>query len=101
MLQNSPASLWEAVGTSVDTCDPIVSSAEASLLLRDLLAGSLLGGRSQELCGGSVLIAIIDQLMAVAALIELDGVAIASFYTHRRFWARRCMGSHRRSDAQG
>src|ERR1700691_5379546 len=75
MLQNSPASLWEAVSTAVDACDPLVSSAETSLLLSDLLAGSVLGGRSQELSGRSVLIATTDQLIAAAALIELDGVA--------------------------
>ena len=75
ILQNSPVSLWEAVSTAVDTCDPFVSSVETSLLLRDLLAGSVLGGRSQELSGGSVLIATTDQLIAAAALIELDGVA--------------------------
>ena len=75
MLQNSPASLWEAVSTTVDTCDPFVCSAETSLPLRDLLAGSLLGGRSRELRGASVLIATTDQLIAAAALIELDGVA--------------------------
>jgi hypothetical protein len=74
-LQSSPASLWEAVSTAGDTCDPFVSSGETSLLLRDLLAGSLLGGRSHELSGGSVLIATTDQLIAAAALIELDGVA--------------------------
>jgi acyl-coenzyme A synthetase/AMP-(fatty) acid ligase len=75
ILQNSPASLWEAVSTTVDTRDPFVCSAETSLPLRDLLAGSLLGGRSQELSGASVLIATTDQLIAAAALIELDGVA--------------------------
>jgi acyl-coenzyme A synthetase/AMP-(fatty) acid ligase len=75
MLQNSPAFLWEAVSTTVDACDPFVSSAETSLALRDLLAGSMLGGRCQELIGSSVLIATTDQLIAAAALIELDGVA--------------------------
>src|ERR1700748_3802335 len=75
MLQNSPASLWEAVGTAIDTCDPFVSGAETSLLLRDLLTGSLLGGPSRELSVPSVLIATTDQLIAAAALIELDGVA--------------------------
>src|ERR1700735_2960470 len=75
MLRNSPVSLCEAVSISVDTCDPFVSSAERSLPLRDLLAGSLLGGRSRELSGASVLIATTDQLIAAAALIELDGVA--------------------------
>jgi acyl-coenzyme A synthetase/AMP-(fatty) acid ligase len=75
MLQNSPASLWEAVSTTVDACEPFVSSAETSLALRDLLAGSALGGRCQELSGSSVLIVTTDQLIAAAALIELDGVA--------------------------
>src|SRR5580698_7252431 len=75
MLRSSPASLCEAVNISVDTCDPFISSTETSLLLRDLLAGSFLGGRSQELRGCSVLIATTDQLIAAAALIELDGVA--------------------------
>ena len=75
MLQNSPATLWEAVSTTVDTCDPFFSSAERTLFLRDLLAGSLLGGRSQELSGASVLIATTDQLIAAAALVELDGLA--------------------------
>ncbi len=75
MLQNSPASLWEAVSTTVDACDPFVSSGETSLALRDLLTGSVLGGRCQELNGSSVLIATTDQLIAAAALIELDGIA--------------------------
>ena len=74
-LQNSSASLWDAVSTTVDACDPFVSNAETSLALRDLLAGSVLGGRCQELSGRSVLIATTDQLIAAAALIELDGVA--------------------------
>ena len=75
MLQNSPASLWEAVSTNVDACKPVVSSAETRLPLHDLLAASVLGGRSHELRGSSVLIATTDQLTAAAALIELDGVA--------------------------
>src|SRR6202522_4391419 len=75
MLENSSASLWEAVSTNFDACDPFLSSAEMSLARRDLLSGSVLGGRCQELSGRSVLIATTDQLVAAAALIELDGVA--------------------------
>jgi acyl-coenzyme A synthetase/AMP-(fatty) acid ligase len=75
MLQNSPASLREAVSTTVEAGDPFVSSGETTLPLRDLLTGSLLGGRCQELSGASVLIATTDQLIAAAVLIELDGVA--------------------------
>jgi acyl-coenzyme A synthetase/AMP-(fatty) acid ligase len=75
MLQNSSASLWEAVNTNLGSGDPFLSSAEASFGLQELLAGSVLGGRSHELSGSSVLIATTDQLIAAAALIELDGVA--------------------------
>jgi hypothetical protein len=75
MLQSSSASLWEAVSTTVDACDPFISSAEMHLSLRDLLSGSVLGGRGQELSGSSVIIATTDQSIAAAALIELDGVA--------------------------
>jgi acyl-coenzyme A synthetase/AMP-(fatty) acid ligase len=75
MLQNNPASLWEAVSANVGACDPYISSAETRLSLRDLLGGSVLGGRGHELTGGSVLIATTDQLIAATVLIELDGVA--------------------------
>ena len=74
-LQNSSATLWEAVSSTVDTYDPFVSSPETRFVLRDLLAGSVLGGRRQELSGRSVLILTTDQLAAAAVLIELDGVA--------------------------
>jgi hypothetical protein len=73
-LQNS-SSLWEAINSTVEVCDPFVSSPETKFTLRDLLAGSVLGGRCQELSGSSVLISTTDQIVAAAALIELDGVA--------------------------
>jgi acyl-coenzyme A synthetase/AMP-(fatty) acid ligase len=75
MLQNSVASLWDALSTTVDACDPLFFGAESSFALRDLHAGSALGGRCHELCGQSVLIATTDQLAAAAAILELDGVA--------------------------
>jgi acyl-coenzyme A synthetase/AMP-(fatty) acid ligase len=43
--------------------------------LGDLSAGSILGGRREELRGRSVVLAIADQLPAALALLELDGVA--------------------------
>jgi acyl-coenzyme A synthetase/AMP-(fatty) acid ligase len=75
MLQSKLGSLWEAISTTVDACDPFVSSPERRFAVRDLLAGSVLGGRGEELRGSSVVIATTDQLIAAAALIELDGVA--------------------------
>src|ERR1700722_2462504 len=75
MLQNNSFSLWEAVSTNYDLCNLFLSSTEMSLGLRDLLSGSVFGGRCQELSGSSVIISTTDQLIAAAALIELDGVA--------------------------
>jgi acyl-coenzyme A synthetase/AMP-(fatty) acid ligase len=75
MLQNSAASLWDALSNTVDACDPTFFGAESSFALRDLHAGSALGGHCDELCGRSVLIATTDQLAAAAAILELDGAA--------------------------
>src|SRR5262245_19752459 len=49
--------------------------ANGSVNLGDLLGGTSLGGRVEELAGCSVLLAVRDQLPAALALIELDGVA--------------------------
>jgi acyl-coenzyme A synthetase/AMP-(fatty) acid ligase len=75
MLQNSAASLWDALGNTVDACDPTFFGAESSFALRDLYVGSALGGHSDELSGQSVLVATTDQLAAATAILELDGVA--------------------------
>jgi acyl-coenzyme A synthetase/AMP-(fatty) acid ligase len=75
MQQPSHPSLWHALNTAGNLADRFVSGAEAKIALSNFVKGSTLDGRGQELCGRSVLIAATDQLMAVAALIELDGVA--------------------------
>jgi acyl-coenzyme A synthetase/AMP-(fatty) acid ligase len=49
--------------------------ARASASLKDLIAGSTLGGHLSQLAGRSVLVATDDQLAAALALIELDGIA--------------------------
>jgi acyl-coenzyme A synthetase/AMP-(fatty) acid ligase len=49
--------------------------ATGSFALTDLLCGTSLGGRLEELAGRSVLIATRDPLAAALALVELDGVA--------------------------
>jgi hypothetical protein len=76
MQQPSRSSLWHALNTAGDLTDRFVSGAEAKIALSNFVKGSALDGRGHELCGRSVLIATIDQLMAVAALIELDLVAL-------------------------
>jgi len=49
--------------------------ATATVSLADLLCGTTLGGRLDQLSGRSVLVATRDQFAAALALIELDGVA--------------------------
>jgi acyl-coenzyme A synthetase/AMP-(fatty) acid ligase len=75
MPQNSPASLWDAVNTAGRSTAHFLSGATAGVPLSDLIQGSALGGRGEELRGKSVLVATADQLNATLALIELDGIA--------------------------
>jgi acyl-coenzyme A synthetase/AMP-(fatty) acid ligase len=75
MQQPDRVSLWNVLNAAGDLSTRSVWGAEASIALGDLVAGSALAGRGHELCGRSVLIATIDQLTAVSALIELDGIA--------------------------
>jgi acyl-coenzyme A synthetase/AMP-(fatty) acid ligase len=52
-----------------------VHDPEESIALLDLIDGSALYNRGEELSGRSVLLATKDQLTTAAALIELDGIA--------------------------
>jgi len=74
MPQNSHTSLWNALSAG-DLSARSVYGAQASMALSDLVAGSALYGRGDELRGESVLIATVDQFTAASALIELDGIA--------------------------
>ena len=58
-----------------ESSDSFVASAEACVKLSDLIAGSALDGRGDELQGRAVLILTKDQLTAALVLLELDGVA--------------------------
>ena len=75
MLQNSPASLASALDAGRDLSARFVFGAEQSVAWSELLSGSCLDRRASELRGRSILIETMDQLTAVSALIELDGVA--------------------------
>jgi acyl-coenzyme A synthetase/AMP-(fatty) acid ligase len=68
-------SLWEALSGHGDAPNSFLSSVDAGVAFRDLLHGSALCGRGEELRGRSVVIATKDQFTAALALIELDGVA--------------------------
>ena len=68
-------SLWDAVRAAGALAERALWGAEASVRLGELVGGSSLGGRLEELRGRSVLVATRDQLTAALALIELDGVA--------------------------
>jgi acyl-coenzyme A synthetase/AMP-(fatty) acid ligase len=68
----SVRSLLDGLGS---TGQRFLSGFDATVYLADLVRGSALSGRAEELRGRSVLIATRDQLTAALALIELDGVA--------------------------
>src|SRR5437763_6045263 len=67
--------LWSALSLTGRLLDRVLRTADAHVTLGDLVLGSSLGGRREELRGRSVLVATRDQLTAALALIELDGVA--------------------------
>jgi acyl-coenzyme A synthetase/AMP-(fatty) acid ligase len=75
MPQNNWTSLWSALRNSDDCSDRFVVGAEANISLSDLVSGSALYARGDELCGRSVLVATTNQLTTASALIELDGIA--------------------------
>lgn len=52
-----------------------MTDADSCVSLSDLISGSSLYGRAEELRGRSVLLATNDQFTAAASLIELDGIA--------------------------
>ncbi|MGA7524567.1 MAG: fatty acid--CoA ligase family protein [Acidobacteriaceae bacterium] len=68
-------SLARAIREAGDPAGHFLREADHCVALSDLLAGSALYGRADELQGRSVLLATKGQLTTASALIELDGVA--------------------------
>ena len=75
MRQSNEGTLLASLSAAGNLSDRALWGADASITLGDLVRGSSLGDRLEELRGRSVLIATDDQLTAALALIELDGVA--------------------------
>jgi len=75
MPRNNWTSLWNALSATGDLSGRSVFGAEANIALSDLVAGSALYSRGDELCGRSVLVTTTSQLTTASALIELDGIA--------------------------
>jgi acyl-coenzyme A synthetase/AMP-(fatty) acid ligase len=73
--QPNRISLWNALKALGDLSGRSMWGAGACFAVPDLVAGSVLGDRGQELYGRSVLVATVEQLTAIAMLIELDGLA--------------------------
>ncbi len=72
----SRRSLWDALNGIGERCNhAFLWGPDASVALGDMVHGSALGGRGEELRGRSVIVATSDQLTTALALIELDGVA--------------------------
>jgi acyl-coenzyme A synthetase/AMP-(fatty) acid ligase len=75
MLASKTASLWQALDAGRGFSEGVVFSEQTGLAWKDLLSGSCFGGEANAFRGRSVLLATTDQLLAVSALIELDGIA--------------------------
>ena len=75
MPQSDRTSLWDALTGAGPLSGRSIRGAASSATLNDLVRGSILGGRLDELRGRSVLIATKDQFSTALALIELDGIA--------------------------
>ena len=73
--RNNWISLWHALKAGDNFSDRFVAGAEGHIPVSDLVSGSALYGRGDELCGRSVLVAATTQLTTASALIELDGIA--------------------------
>ena len=75
MPQNDAGSLWDALNAAAPRGNRCIWAAGSQIALHDLITGSSLGGRIEELRGRSVLILTRNQLTAAAALIQIDGIA--------------------------
>lgn len=75
MATSDQVSLWSLLSASGHLTQCSLRSADTRVTLEQLVEGSTLGNRSEELRGRSVLITTKDQLAAALALIELDGIA--------------------------
>jgi acyl-CoA synthetase (AMP-forming)/AMP-acid ligase II len=75
MPQSEPGSLWDSLSAAGRLSGRRLWGVDSSVSLEDLVQGSSLGDRLEELRGCSILVATGDQLSAALALMELDGVA--------------------------
>ena len=75
MSESSHASLWSTLSAAGDLSGRFVCGADARVALSDLIAGSALDDRGDDLAGRSVLIMTADQFTAALVMLELDGVA--------------------------
>ncbi len=75
MLLSKSETLWQALSGHSDPGERSLFGAEVVASWAQLAGGSCLGDCGDNLRGKSVLVATIDQLTAIAALVELDGVA--------------------------
>jgi acyl-coenzyme A synthetase/AMP-(fatty) acid ligase len=68
-------SLWHVLSRRKSSPQLYIAGSEASITQSELVSGSALYGRGDELCGRSVLVSTSSQLTTASALIELDGIA--------------------------
>lgn len=72
---NKWTSLWQALCDGGEYSDTFIAGAEGVITQGDLVSGSVLYSRGDELWGRSVLVSTTSQFTTASALIELDGLA--------------------------
>ena len=72
---NKWTSLWQTLRDGGEFSDHFIAGAEGTITQSDLVSGSVLYSRGDELWGRSVLVSTTSQFTTASALIELDGLA--------------------------
>ena len=75
MPRNSPPSLSSSILASGTSNSHVVWGAERSATWEDLATGNIFNYKAGEFRGRSIVLATIDPFAAIAAMIQLDGVA--------------------------
>jgi acyl-coenzyme A synthetase/AMP-(fatty) acid ligase len=75
MPPNNPVSLRDSIIATNNLTEQVIVGTHAKASWGELVSGTVLNERLVELNGSCVVLATLDQFLAIAALVELDGVA--------------------------
>lgn len=75
MPDGKTSTLWSLLHSAGDLTNRCLIGPQTRIALSELVSGSVLHGRAEELRGRSVLVATTNHALTAATLIELDGIA--------------------------